>query len=276
MRVRRLSGRPVVLLLLLASMTAVASTTASAQARRLFIWSGRVDREVRLTMRGEDVDSRNVGDRYDRDDRDDRAGRSRVTAPLPHAPGRVSVELLDGRGDVDIIQQPNADNDYSAVFRIRDARAGSDQYRLAAYWQPVDDRVDRWRGRHGAGSDADNDDRDRDDHRGDRDRGGSYGRYGEGGMHWSGNVDDALEIRIQGRRVDYRRLSGAGMRGVRYGFTGVPLPDRDAQVYVSTNQGRGSVSVVEQPSPRNDYTAVIRVRDPQGGFGHYDFDVRWR
>jgi len=25
----------------------------------------------------------------------------------------------------------------------------------------------------------------------------------------------------------------------------------------------------------NGYTAVIRVRDPQGGYGLYDFDLTW-
>src|SRR2546430_9919788 len=31
--------------------------------------------------------------------------------------------------------------------------------------------------------------------------------------------------------------------------------------------GRGSVSITQQPSQWNGYTTVVRVRDPQGGYG---------
>ena len=44
----------------------------------------------------------------------------------------------------------------------------------------------------------------------------------------------------------------------------------------SVRQGRGSVSVIEQPSQYNNYTAVVRVLDPQGGYGYYDFDLIWQ
>jgi hypothetical protein len=36
------------------------------------------------------------------------------------------------------------------------------------------------------------------------------------------------------------------------------------------------VYVVQQPTERNGYSAVVRVRDPQGGFGNYDFELAWR
>lgn len=274
MRARTLLHASIFPALLAGLAASIVTTTASAQGRRLFVWSGRVDREVRLTMRGEDLDTRFVGDN------EEWRQRSHVDAPLPDVAGRVTVQVLDGRGDVDVVQQPSARNDYAAVLRIRDPRGGADQYRVAAYWQPVDDRLDRWRNRRGGDRSDVDDDQGREDRGGnrdrDRDRNGANDRYGAGAMHWTGNVDAAMEIRIQGRRVDYRNVSGAGMRDVRYGFSGAPLPDRAAQVYVSANQGRGTVSVVQQPSEWNGYTAVIRVRDPQGGFGFYDFDVRWR
>ena len=43
------------------------------------------------------------------------------------------------------------------------------------------------------------------------------------------------------------------------------LPRNDVQVVVNNQSGRGSVSVVQQPSSYNNYTAVIRVYDPRPG-----------
>jgi len=45
---------------------------------------------------------------------------------------------------------------------------------------------------------------------------------------------------------------------------------------VADQTGRGSVSVVQQPSSWNNYTAVIRVYDPRSGYGAYSFDLGWR
>ena len=47
-------------------------------------------------------------------------------------------------------------------------------------------------------------------------------------------------------------------------------------MYVTNAQGRGHVTVVQQPSAYNGYTTIVRVRDPQGGYGYYDFDLTWR
>jgi hypothetical protein len=54
------------------------------------------------------------------------------------------------------------------------------------------------------------------------------------------------------------------------------VPRRAGQLSVSLRQGRGSVSVLQQPSAYNNYTAIVRVADHQGGFGYYDFDLIWR
>ena len=70
-----------------------------------------------------------------------------------------------------------------------------------------DDRGGNGRGNGGYGRGNDN---------------GGYGRGNNGGynggavsaIRWSGDVDDALEIRIQGNRIDYRTLSGKSVRNV--------------------------------------------------------------
>ena len=108
---------------------------------------------------------------------------------------------------------------------------------------------------------------------------GGWGRgnsYDRNTLRWSGDVDDQLEIRIQGNRIDYRTLSGKSVRNVRADLVGGGLPRNDVQVVVTDQTGRGSVSVVQQPSSYNNYTAVIRVYDPRPGYGAYNFDLGWR
>jgi hypothetical protein len=267
---------------------AVSASSLFAQGRPLFDWSGRVDREVRIMMHG-------------RDARTETASRSPVTrsridvaTALPQRDGRVTVRVQDGRGDVDVVQQPTARNDFTTIVRIRDRSSGIDNYRVTAYWMPDDNGNGGWNGRDGyPNRPSDNRDRDRrDDDRWGRNNGnngnnGGWGRgNGNGGngnnsysrdvLRWSADVDDAVEIRIQGDRVDYRTLSGKTLRNVRANLASGGLPRRDVQVMVNDEYGRGTVSVVQQPSSYNNYTAVIRVYDPRPGYGDYRFDVSWR
>jgi len=259
----------------------------------LFEWRGDVDREVQVVMRGREVWTRDIGNN------EPRRHREQVASPLPREEGEVWVRLEDGRGDADVIQQPTARNNYTTIVRIRDGRSGADRYRLDAYWQASS--RGGWERGHGSASQRDgvldrNGDRDRSrngDYNDDRDRGG-YGRDGsidtrdrtggrgpwDGGvagtrsvMHWSGDVDDVLEIRVQGQHVEYRTLSGAAPRRIQADVNGIP--QREADLRVTQRQGRGDVSVVQQPSSRNGYTAIIRVNDPQGGYGSYSFDLAW-
>ena len=255
-----------------------AATVASAQDRQLFTWTGRVDREIQLAMRGRSVWTRSS------DQDDEGRSRTRVSAGLPRSSGYVRVERRDGRGEVDVIQQPNSWNDYTTIIRIRDRSGGSDRYRIEAFWNDRDGRWDRSR---------EDDDWDRDNNggweRGDsragsrlprvepRDRSNDgYGYGNRTALRWTGSVDDEVEIRIQGRRVDYRTLSGAGVRDVRSDVMGEGLPRRDVQLVVARRSGRGTVYVVQQPNASNGYVAILRVRDPQGGYGYYDFDLSWR
>jgi hypothetical protein len=241
----------------------------------LFEWSGRVDREVQVVMRGGRIWTNDIGRT------EPGRERSRVMDDLPRRDGQVSIQVLNGRGDVEVIQQPSAQNNFTTIVRIQDPRSGSDNYRLAAYWQAYSngDVYGRNRGR------------DRDDIYRGRDRGngnsqGNYpsnGNYYPGGvngnnsmMHWSGNVDDDLEIRIQNGRLVYRVLSGKDPSSIRADQANLNIPSGARGVSVVQNQGRGTVVVTQQPSSWNGYTTVIRIRDPQGGYGFYDFSLMWQ
>jgi hypothetical protein len=265
--------RHLISLSLSAAALAVSASSLFGQGRPLFDWSGRVDREVRITMHGRDARTQMAGrSPYER-------ARLNVETALPQRDGRVTVRVQDGRGDVDVIQQPSARNDYTAIVRIRDRSSGVDDYRVTAYWMPDEYGNGTWNDRDGY---PNRPGRDRDD----RDNGWGWGR-GNGGngrgtsndrnmLRWSGDVDDALEIRIQGNHIDYRTLSGKSVRNVRADLVSGGLPRNDVQVFVTDQNGRGTVSVVQQPSSWNNYTAVIRVYDPRPGYGAYNFDLGWR
>ena len=61
--------------------------------------------------------------------------RSRFTTDLPEAEVTVSLRQLDGRGRVELIQSPSAENDYTAVVRIEDSDSGDDTYEFELTWE---------------------------------------------------------------------------------------------------------------------------------------------
>jgi len=234
-----------------------------SRGEELFEWNGSVDREVQITMRGNRVFTNNIGSTE--------SGRynARPFGSVPRQNGQVVVQVMNGRGDVDVIQQPNAQNGYSTTVRIRDPRSGSDRYRVVAYYEGY------------ASGDVYGRDHDRSHgQRGDemRRRGGDDrgGQHDNTVMHWTGNVDDQLEIRMQNGQLQYRTMRGNQPTGIRVNDVGAQMPRGNTTLSVVQHAGRGSVSVVQQPSSWNGYTTVLRVNDPQGGYGYYDFDLVWR
>ena len=102
--------------------------------REVYEWAGVVDKEVQIQLRGNRAYVRPIGDG------DNRQSRGRVVSGLPSQPGNLVIQRLEGRGEVHVIEQPSARNNYTATFRIRDPRGGSDRYRVAVYFEPVGGR----------------------------------------------------------------------------------------------------------------------------------------
>lgn len=240
-----------------------------AQGQQLFEWNGRVDREVQIVMRGNQLFTRNIGAT------EPGRARSRTFTDLPRRDGQVQVQVLNGRGNVDVIQQPNSQNGYTTIVRIQDPRSGSDDYRIVGYWNGYSNG--EYIGWPGRGRDRDRDNPNNGGYGDNRGNNGGYGRYGDRTMlHWTGNVDDEVEVRIQNGRVDYRTTRGKEATNVRYDGGNMNVPRGGGNVVVVQNSGRGSVTVVQQPSSWNNYTTVVRIKDPQGGYGYYDFNLLWQ
>ena len=259
-----------------------AAPIAFAQGQELFEWNGRVDREKQITMRGSNLRTFDVGQTEPRQE------RGRAFSALPRQDGEVTVQVMNGRGTVDVIEQPSAQNGYATTIRIQDPRGGADNYRLVAYWQPYSNG--EYIGRNNGRARGRDRDRDRDDIYRGRDNGGynngrnnggynngQYGQYGnQTALHWSDNVDDELDIRIQNGQVNYRTVRGAQPTSIRADAGNLNMTRNGGTLNVVQNQGRGSVSVIQQPSQWNGYTTVIRIKDPQGGYGFYDFNLIWQ
>jgi hypothetical protein len=102
------------------------------------------------------------------------------------------------------------------------------------------------------------------------DQGGSQ----SGRMSWRGTVDDDVRIVIRGGTAEVETIGGSPYYDAATNFTS-SLPMRRVNVSVVKRRGRGEVFIEQQPSRENNYTAVIRVRDPRGGASGYEIDVTW-
>lgn len=98
--------------------------------REVYEWDGVVDKEIQIQLRGNRAYVRAIGAG------DDRGSRGRMLGGLPQQTGNLVVQRLEGRGDVDVIEQPSSRNGYTATLRIRDPRGGAARYRIVAYWEP--------------------------------------------------------------------------------------------------------------------------------------------
>jgi len=88
-------------------------------------------------------------------------------------------------------------------------------------------------------------------------------------------VDNVAEVGLRGERVLVRTLQGAPARDAGTTCT-APLPRTGAtNLRVRGMEGRGNAQLLEQPNPRNGYTAVIRIEDSQPGAAEYRFRIDW-
>jgi hypothetical protein len=93
----------------------------------VFEWQGNVDRETQINVGRSNVSVRGVNGNESR-------GRFVARGSLPRGNGTLYVPRLDGRGNVDIIQQPG--NGYGdGIVRIRDGQGGQDFYSIRVYWR---------------------------------------------------------------------------------------------------------------------------------------------
>lgn len=95
-------------------------------------------------------------------------------------------------------------------------------------------------------------------------------------FEWRGNVDQEIRVQMQGGRTAVMAMGPREMTRYNNVRALSALPSASGYVTVQMRRGRGRADVVEQPTARNGYTTVIRIRDTQGGAGAYDVAAFWQ
>jgi hypothetical protein len=87
-------------------------------------------------------------------------------------------------------------------------------------------------------------------------------------------VDDEAEVDLRGREVRIRTLTGQPARDDGSECT-QPLPANVTRFEFRGIDGRGEVRLVQEPDARNNWTAVVNIRDRKGGGEGYTYRLRW-
>lgn len=89
-------------------------------------------------------------------------------------------------------------------------------------------------------------------------------------------IDREAEVRVNKDLVSVRTIVGREARN-EGSECSEPLPDRDVQGFnFEVRDSRGEILLLSPPSPRNGYSALVRIRDNAGGAGRYYFRLSWR
>lgn len=93
-------------------------------------WRGTVDAKVQLIIQGNSLRIITLeGTAYGE-------GTSSFTASLPRRNvTTVGVNKTKGRGDARVVQQPNRENDFTAIIEITDNGGGAKEYQVEIFWQ---------------------------------------------------------------------------------------------------------------------------------------------
>ena len=87
-------------------------------------------------------------------------------------------------------------------------------------------------------------------------------------------VDGEAEFGLRGETLTMRTLTGDLARDAGSECT-TPLPPNVVDFRFKGIDGRGEVSLLEGPSARNRWMAVVRIRDNKGGAEEYHYRLQW-
>jgi len=89
-------------------------------------------------------------------------------------------------------------------------------------------------------------------------------------------IDDEAEVTVHGDMVFIRTLSGRDGRDDG-SECNEPLPDRNiGRVNFEVLDRRGDIVLLAEPSRRNNFSAIVRIRDNESGEGRYHFRLSWQ
>ena len=88
-------------------------------------------------------------------------------------------------------------------------------------------------------------------------------------------VDNEVEVSVRRDMVLIHTISGRDPRDDG-SECNAPLPDRNIEGFnFEVKDSRNEIRLVAEPSRRNDFTAIVHIRDSAGGEGRYHFRLSW-
>ncbi len=131
-----LSGTLLCLGTAFASLTASAEEAAApvqagtAQLGNNLNWRGDVDRAIEVSLRHRSVRVNILSGRSQRRQHQD----ARVEGFLPARPVTVRLENVEGPGTVEIVQQPDETNNFTAIVRVTNKEPSRAEFRFTLAW----------------------------------------------------------------------------------------------------------------------------------------------
>jgi hypothetical protein len=210
-------------------------TLPPGNTRGNIVWTGRVDDRVNITITGSIVQTAAVSG----------GDVSRVNYSMnktfPRRAVTITVNKRRGRGEVSVIQQPDRNNNYTAIVQVYDSARGASDYELEIGWDVTN----------------------------------AEEPYQAGRVTWSGRVDNRVNVVITGDYVQSVDVAGTGMSGVNYNMSGYLARRTGNLVNVNKIRGRGTVMVIQQPDWNNDFTAIVQIVDDSRGADNYQIEIGW-
>lgn len=198
-------------------------------------WDGRVDDRANIIIRGSSIYAENVSGNGVQ------INYQNVNGSLPQRATTISARRTEGRGQVSVIQQPNRSNNFTAIVQVHDPKSGAGKYKIEISWERSANVEEPYR---------------------------------SGSVSWRGRVDQTVNIMISGGDVQSQDMSGGGLSNVTHNINGY-LAHRPGSVNVRKQNGRGTVTVLQQPSWENDFTAIVQIFDPNSGADNYEIEISW-
>jgi hypothetical protein len=100
-------------------------------------------------------------------------------------------------------------------------------------------------------------------------------RSSEGTFDINVRVDGEAFVYVKSDEITHLIVSGGPLRVERSTHT-QPIPEAVyGRFELEKLDGRGSAELFEAPSRANDYTAILRINDPQGGSDLYHLRLNW-
>jgi hypothetical protein len=88
-------------------------------------------------------------------------------------------------------------------------------------------------------------------------------------------VDNEARVTVRGDSVFIRTIAGRDPWDDG-SECNMPLPDRPVPDFrFEVKDSRNEIRMVEEPSPRNGFSAVVYIHDTAGGVGRYHFRLSW-